>query len=373
MPSLSTPARIVSATVVLALIAAACGDESATDATASDTAEASTVADSAPDEPTGGTSTTPPATAELGGESTTPGASSDSAEVRTVDHAAGTTDVPASPQRVVALDESAAFVLLDLGIEPVQVLGSFFTTGTEPVLDEYGIEIVPHDITNPSLEAVAALQPDLLVGADHPASIEAYDSWSGVAPTVLFSNDEPWQNQVELVARAVGADDLGNERIAQLESEIDRVVGRLDAELDQAPTVSIVGQLSGMPFALARDGNAAGQFLDDLGLGRPRAQDVGTDEAPSGILFLSPEVIGDQDADTIVVLSGSIYESDPLRALPTFSALTGDVVDVDGEQWNSTHPFGISWILADLESVLLDGGPPATADDIASRWNDYIG
>ena len=109
------------------------------------------------------------------------------AATRTVRHAYGTTDVPLKPQRVIALD--AFFTLTPLVELGVPVIGSV-SLGSPAVYpglsDQESANIV--SIGNGrlgSLETVAALKPDLIIGIDFVEP--PYEELSQIAPTVINS------------------------------------------------------------------------------------------------------------------------------------------------------------------------------------------
>ena len=91
-------------------------------------------------------------------------ATADAAFPRTVVHAMGETEIPARPQRIVVLDTGELDSALSLGVTPV---GAVTTAVSEDFLSYLaegaaGVERVG-TIAEPNLEAIAALQPDLIL------------------------------------------------------------------------------------------------------------------------------------------------------------------------------------------------------------------
>src|SRR5690606_34565091 len=95
----------------------------------------------------------------------------DGGETRTVEHIYGESEVPAEPERVVAVSVTSTPVLLSLDL-PVVAAGTtgpsaltddkgFFAQWAETA-DERGVEALPGP--EPDLEAVAAAEPDVIVG-----------------------------------------------------------------------------------------------------------------------------------------------------------------------------------------------------------------
>ncbi|MEM7323327.1 MAG: hypothetical protein AAF531_09595, partial [Actinomycetota bacterium] len=133
-------------------------------------------------------------------------------EFRTIEHAGGTTEVPVDPQNVLALDEYTALVMWELGFQPTTVYRSLLTVYTEPIASAQGIELVEHALADPSIEASAALAPDLILSFAHPTTIERYDLWSEAGPTVLYDDSKPWQEPITVIGEALGAEDIAAER-----------------------------------------------------------------------------------------------------------------------------------------------------------------
>ncbi|WNV77647.1 ABC transporter substrate-binding protein [Geodermatophilus sp. DSM 44513] len=109
---------------------------------------------------------------------------------RTVEHTAGTTEVPVDPQRVVALDGTLEFGLIALDLAPVAV-DAKHDAWREGVAD-----LLPADLDltavprfgagyEPDLEAVAGAAPEVVVGTDVNHT-ESYDRLSQIAPTELL-------------------------------------------------------------------------------------------------------------------------------------------------------------------------------------------
>jgi hypothetical protein len=44
---------------------------------------------------------------------------------------------------------------------------------------------------------------------------------------------------------------------------------------------------------------------------------------------------------------------------------------IDGQQWNGSTPFAVSWILDDRAAALLDDGSVGSAADATTRWEEF--
>lgn len=152
-------------------------------------------------------------------------------ETRSIEHIYGSTEVPADPQRVVALGYTDVDYLLALGIVPVAYNDWF---GTEPTpfylpwqnAAANGAESTPLSLLDGvPLEQVAEADPDLIVATD-TITQEEYDLLSQIAPTVgpLLPPEEygaPWQELTTRTASIFGLDTEGQQLVEELEGRFE--------------------------------------------------------------------------------------------------------------------------------------------------------
>src|SRR3712207_754469 len=142
----------------------------------------------------------------------------------TVETAFGDVEIPEEPQRVVALGWSDAETALALGVQPVGA-SDWLAFGGEGVgpwaegLYDEAPEII--DTMEPSFEAIAALEPDLILDTRSDATQERYDLLSAIAPTVgqpdgVGPYQTTWEQQLEMVGQALGR----SEEAADLADEV---------------------------------------------------------------------------------------------------------------------------------------------------------
>lgn len=283
---------------------------------------------------------------------------------RTVEHVAGTTEVPVDPQRIVTTtDQNALLPLLELGVTPVGSAGLVGDGGETSFRRTEGFDTSGVEFTGaygePNLEAVASLRPDLIVGYEFDA--DYYDDLSDIAPTVLVQIfDRPLSEGLLEFADLVGE----QERAAELQAEYEERVAALRSALgDRLPTLSVTVISAGEPGTFYRGdtGQAVGTVMDDLGLLRVQAQ-----EADTGEEAISLEQLGTRDADVVLVLDYSGDGSDTgVRSLldsPTYERLAavqaGQAHVVDG-----STTVGAAWArMGAFLDVLEQRLVPARAD-----------
>lgn len=195
---------------------------------------------------------------------------SQSTEQRTVAHAMGETTVPAEPQRVIVLTNEATDMALALGITPVGAVKSW---SGEPYYDYITDDMrdvpIVGDELQPSLEQIAALQPDLIIGSQVRQG-PIYEQLSAIAPTV-FSEiiGETWQENLLLYGQALNREAEAKTLLAEWDA---RVAELREKWSDRDLEVSLVRFMPGAARIYLKD-SFPGQILEEVGLQRPSDQD----------------------------------------------------------------------------------------------------
>jgi iron complex transport system substrate-binding protein len=278
-----------------------------------------------------------------------------SATTRQVEHAMGTTEVPADPGRVVVLDSSFLDAALALGVEPVGATEASAGAGMpEYLADDVGdIEVV--GLTEePNIEAIAALEPDLILGARvrHEA---LYERLSGIAPTVFTeSSGTNWKDGLAVAADALDATDEADAWIDAYEARADEIGEQVDAA---DTTLSIVRFLLPDEIRLYGPDTFSGTVLTDVGF---RLVDHPWDEYSMQVI--SAEQLDAADADLVFATSYGGTDTPDFDA--TFSQVStlwdrlpavaeGRQHWVDDDTWMlGIGPLGADLILDDLEARL---------------------
>ena len=152
---------------------------------------------------------------------------SNQTDCRTIEHEAGETEVCSQPQRIVVLGPYVLEPLLTLGVQPVAYgdhvafhQGEYDNPKAQiPYLGE----MINQPIANvgiayePSIEAIAKVQPDLIIGLE--ANTKQYDILSQIAPTILLEYANP-QKSLKAIALAVDRTSKVKELLAEIEQRI---------------------------------------------------------------------------------------------------------------------------------------------------------
>ncbi|WP_405779547.1 ABC transporter substrate-binding protein [Streptomyces sp. NBC_00859] len=254
-----------------------------------------------------------------GSDGTSGKASPGTAATHTMKTAMGEVKVPDHPRRVVVLDTAELDSAITLGVKPVGATHADVKSGFLDYLPRdkvAGIKDVG-EMTQPNMEAVAALKPDLILTSKIRHG-DKYSQLSAIAPTVMTENTGyPWKANFQVHAAALGRQAEGRKTVAAYTAHIRRVVAALGGPAKAAATkVGVVRFVEGADIRIYGRKNYIGTILTDLGVGRPAI----TDKAKDGFSYdVSPERIDLANADA---LFHSTY-GDPAKAKETQTTRSG--------------------------------------------------
>lgn len=150
----------------------------------------------------------------------------------TISHAYGETTVPAKPLRIVTWGWAGQDAVIALGEVPVGV--PFFSYGgdeqgvlswTREAVEALGAtypSILP-EAAEPPVEAIAALQPDLILAVYSGLTEDEYNVLSGIAPVIAFPTGPwatTWQDTITITGEAMGKKAEAETLVADLETFI---------------------------------------------------------------------------------------------------------------------------------------------------------
>ncbi|KAF0815737.1 ABC-type Fe3+-siderophore transport system, periplasmic iron-binding component [Bacillus sp. ZZV12-4809] len=276
----------------------------------------------------------------------------------TVEHAMGATKLDKTPEKVVILTNEGTEALLSMGVTPVGAVQSW--TGDpwyDHITDEMKDVQVVGTESEVNVEAIAALQPDLIIG-NKMRQEKIYDQLNDIAPTIFAETLRgDWKENFELYAKAINKEEEGKKVLADYDSRIEEIKTSLGDKLDQE--VSIVRFMAGDVRIYHKD-SFSGVILDQIGLARPESQNVddfaennATKEripAMDGdVLFYFTYETGDGEANKLA----KEWLEDPLfKNLKV--AQEGNVHEVSDTIWNTAGGVkAANLLLDDIEKYLL--------------------
>lgn len=251
-------------------------------------------------------------------------------QFRLIKHNLGETRVPRQPQRIVALqDQNMLLPLLELGVSGI--VGSVGYTQASG--DRMFRRTAEYDTSNiqyvgeygePNLEAIAALQPDLILGGQFDIDATNYDLLAQIAPTV----------QIQVFTRPVSAvmDDLAlltntQAAAADLKARYASRVAEVKAALGDPSTITL-SMITPYNAEFYFDSSAYDNGVAvtrDLGIQIPalHAQAIAQGDYPT----YSMELLKQADGDALFILDygaegqATEYSVDNIRNSPLFGTL----------------------------------------------------
>ncbi|SFT99530.1 iron complex transport system substrate-binding protein [Geodermatophilus amargosae] len=289
-----------------------------------------------------------------GGSSEATDTSEAAAEESTVGTAFGDVTVPADPERVVTLAESALDVSLAVGVTPVGTTASRGGDTAPAYLGEDAADIpIVATVSEPNLEAILEAQPDVILASAGLAQ-DQYDALTAIAPTVVpdTATGGDWQEPLHTYAEALGADD-------ELTAALDDVTSRAEAIAEEGSldgTATVLRWMANGPVLM----NAAlmpGSLLQSAGAGPVEAAQLG-DRPHSDPLSL--ENLAQVDADRLFLAAFGADGTGALeaaRSQPAFTQLEavqeGATTEVNGSVWSSASgPIAADLVMDDIEAAV---------------------
>ncbi|MEM7117543.1 MAG: ABC transporter substrate-binding protein [Chloroflexota bacterium] len=231
----------------------------------------------------------------------------------TLTHDFGEVTFEQTPERIVALSLTVLEMAVALDV-PVVAVGF---TGLPPAEDG-GVPTLPHldkpilgdpvylEPGPPSQEVILGLNPDLIVmdalGIEPGTENPNHDAMSAVAPTMSYSSSisEPraWIAVFRDFARLMGKSEQAEEIIAEYEANATALIESVAPILETSPEITMI---YGSPDNVGMISNefAIGGLIDTLGFTLVVPDGVEFD--PGGIVNISPEILNQIDADTIMM------------------------------------------------------------------------
>ncbi|WP_342424514.1 iron-siderophore ABC transporter substrate-binding protein [Paenibacillus sp. FSL E2-0178] len=273
----------------------------------------------------------------------------------TITHLKGEYTLTEKPKVIAALDVKFVDQLIAVGERPA---GSV-VAGTKDEFPEYlnaqlGDVKVLGTRDEPNLEAIVALNPDLILMTDFQE--EVYDSVSQIAPTVVLDFYEDWRDTLAVIGTITGKQ-AEAETVRQAYG--DKITGlreQLAAKLGDE-TVALIRP---RPEGIRVHGpeHRTGSILyEDLGLKAPAfVQEIKDDTS----VEISMETVADVGADHYFLLSDDLFakEAEALAGSPVWKSLdavkNNRAYDVNSTLWIAYYgPLALNIIVDQAAEALL--------------------
>ena len=269
-----------------------------------------------------------------------------SIDTKRIQHGLGETDVPVKPTRIVAAGYFVVEAMMALGIRPIAapaviVDNLLHLPPAEGAIADIGMP------NNLNLEAIAALNPDLILTSQIFAGADTYPLLSQIAPTVVLdaNGHTEWQTLTRLCAETLGQEADADQLEADYSAKLQAFKSQLNTRQIQVSVTAF------HPEQITTYGSESfiGTVLEAAGLSRPPNQQQGRSNQ------ISMELLNDIDADVLFVmkpqsqtaLAGNVRAAlETMKTNPLWNTLkavqNNRVYEVD------TYWFGVGYIAANL-------------------------
>lgn len=193
----------------------------------------------------------------------------------TIEHKFGSTLITEAPRRVVSLGFNEHDTIFALGVTPVAV--RYWYGPKDDVIHPWAEQAAagadPEILDMPELnyEAIAALQPDLILGVYAGIKPEEYERLSQIAPTVpqpgeFVDYGAPWQVAVRTAGKALGRSPRAEELVRDLETRFAEI---RDEHPEFEGRSVLVATYGGDKFGVFASEDPRTRFFRDLGFEAP--------------------------------------------------------------------------------------------------------
>lgn len=301
------------------------------------------------------------ASTALAGCSSTPATSADDAQqetqqqaeaaTRTITDVSGrTVEVPADPQRIVAVNMTAECIAL--GIKPVGASDGWLRTLSDE--DAEGIESLGM-ATSLNLEKALELEPDLIIAPAQVTDEQTLASLEKIAPTVVgpFFGDS--LENLRFIGEVLGRSDQAEEWIAAYEEKAAQTADALAAEVPAGSTALVLSVQSAKEMYLFPTSTWPTVY-DVLGLALP------DDEGLAGITSgqaISLETLPGYDPDYLFVtgtddaaLPQYLAEIEQSPVWQSLSAVKAGHVYQLGSRMSGSDVLTLEWALDEVKRAV---------------------
>ena len=278
---------------------------------------------------------------------------------RIVKHSMGETCIPQNPKRVVTIFHGILGNALSLGVKPIASsvldMQNPFPAYLKNQVD--GIEQLGYQY-EPNLERILKLKPDLILVWENIQAI--YPLLAKISPTAVvpWRGSVAWREHIEFVAKALGKEKEVQQGWKHYYQRVNELKVALGTQY-QDKEISVFSPTSQWGFFVDAKNSFSGSILNDLGLKRPKLQDV---NISSGyITFTSEEELEIINGDIMFV---TVDREEDRKAFEKIiqkplgkklkAVQQGHVYYVNGLPWLSSNFLAADVVLDDIEKYLVN-------------------
>ncbi|WP_273716952.1 ABC transporter substrate-binding protein [Alkalihalobacillus pseudalcaliphilus] len=218
-------------------------------------------------------------------------------EVREVENALGVTSIKGEPQRIVTLYQGATDTAVAMGITPVGAVESWLEQPFyEYIRDDLeGVTNVGEE-TQPNLEEIAKLNPDLII-ASKVRHEEIFEQLSQIAPTVADESLFDFKETTQLMGEALNQQDVAEKLLADWDNRVADFGQKASEQINDWPMhVSVLNFRA--DHARIYVTGFAGSILTELGFKEPKNLEGSGEEI---VRLMDKEAIPQMNADVFYI------------------------------------------------------------------------
>lgn len=246
----------------------------------------------------------------------------DKEEIRVVEHAMGKTELKGTPKRIVTLYQGATDVAIALGIKPVGIVESWVE---KPIYDYLRDELEDTPIvgleTQPNLEEIAKLKPDLII-ASKLRHEKIYEQLSQIAPTVTHETVFKFKDTVELMGQAMNKEDDAKKLLLDWDNRVADFKEKILAKLGDEWPIEVSVLNFRTDHARIYVTGFAGDILGELGFVRPETQRKAAEEGNVVLKLTTKESIPSMNADVFFTFVADGHNADEEAIQRTYDEWT---------------------------------------------------
>lgn len=271
----------------------------------------------------------------------------DNEDIRVVEHSMGKTEIKGTPKRIVTLYQGATDVAIALDVKPVGVVESWVE---KPIYNYLRDDLEDTQVvgleTQPNLEEIAKLKPDLII-ASKLRHEKIYEQLSQIAPTVTHETVFKFKDTVELMGQAMNKEEDAKKLLLDWDNRVADFKEKISAKLGDEWPIEVSVLNFRTDHARIYVTGFAGDILSELGFVRPEVQRKAAEEENVVLKLTTKESIPSMNADVFFTFVADGHNVDEEAIQRTY------------DEW-TTHPL---W--KNLDAVKNDRA--YIVDDVA--WN----
>lgn len=270
------------------------------------------------------------------------------AETFTYESETGAVEVPADPQRIIALTNGPNVLALEGNI-----VGIDEWTNANPLFEDMlsDVEIVTED----NLEKIIELNPDLIIAGTHMKNL---DKMGKIAPTVAFTWGKlSYLDQQVEIGKLLNKEQQATDWVADFQSRAQAAGEEIRFKIGEDATVSVI-ESGNKEFYVFGDNYARGTEIlyQEMGLNMPEKVEELALEA--GVHTFSLEVLPDFAGDYVVLsknpdVDNSFMETDVWNNIPAVSEER--VIEINTKASTYSDPITLDYLLGIFEEGFLAG------------------